>query len=97
MERRAGNSLLRRFLVPGVFALHAGPYSSWKSDANGIPIRLFARKSLAEFVDHEEWLKVTRQGLDFYGTYFGFTYPFVKYDQVIVPDLREERWKMWEP
>ncbi len=37
-----------------VFPLHAGPYASWKGDARGIPIRLFARQSLAPFVEHAE-------------------------------------------
>lgn len=70
-----------------LFALHAGPYHSWKGDANGIPIRLFSRKSLSQYVNHEEWLKVTKEGLDFFGTQFGFPYPFGKYDQLIVPDF----------
>jgi aminopeptidase N len=72
-----------------VFALHAGPYAAWKSDAQGIPIRLFARKSLAKYVDHDEWLKITRQGLEFYGIEFGLPYPFFKYDQIIVPDFNQ--------
>jgi aminopeptidase N len=72
-----------------VFALHAGPYAFWKANANGIPIRLFARKSLAKYVDHQEWLKITQQGLMFYGTQFGYPYPFAKYDQIIVPDFNE--------
>ena len=70
-----------------LFALHAGPYSSWKSDANGIPIRLFSRKSLASYVDHENWFEITKAGLEFYGLQFGYPYPFTKYDQIIVPDF----------
>ena len=70
-----------------VFALHAGPYASWTGDAGGIPIRLFARQSLAPFVEHAEWLEVTRQGLAYYGRRFGHPYPFGKYDQLIVPDF----------
>jgi len=70
-----------------VFALHAGPYASWQGDAGGIPIRLFARESLAPFVEHAEWLEVTRQGLEFFDAYFGYPYPYAKYDQVIVPDF----------
>ncbi len=70
-----------------VFALHAGPYASWKSDAHGIPLRLFARQSLAQFVDPKEWFEITSQGLEFYNRKFGYPYPFAKYDQVIVPDF----------
>jgi aminopeptidase N len=70
-----------------VFSLHAGPYASWKANANGIPIRLFARQSIKRYVDHQEWLEVTKQGLEWYGNYFGYAYPYAKYDQVIVPDF----------
>jgi len=70
-----------------VFALHAGPYASWEGDASGIPIRLFARQSLAPYVDHAEWLEVTRQGLAFFDANFAYPYPYGKYDQVIVPDF----------
>jgi aminopeptidase N len=70
-----------------IFALHAGPWASWKGDAAGTPIRLFARQSLAPYVDHAEWLEVTRQGLAFFGAYFHHPYPYAKYDQIIVPDF----------
>jgi aminopeptidase N len=70
-----------------VFALHAGPFAVWTGDAGGIPLRLFARRSLAPWVDHAEWLEVTRQGLAFFDAYFGHSYPYAKYDQVIVPDF----------
>ena len=36
---------------------------------------------------HEEWLDVTGKGLDWYGEYFGYPYPYSKYDQLIVPDF----------
>ncbi len=70
-----------------VFALIAGPYESWSADANGIPIRLFARKSIAKYVSADEWLDVTAKGLDFYSTQFGYPYPYAKYDQILVPDF----------
>ncbi len=69
------------------FSLHAGPYKVWEGDADGIPIRLMARRSLAEFVAVDEWLETTRRGLAFYGDYFDIPYPFGKYDQLIVPDF----------
>ena len=70
-----------------VFSLHAGPYSIWEDNADGIPIRLMARQSLAEFVAVDEWFDITRRGLEFYGRYFDIAYPFSKYDQLIVPDF----------
>ena len=70
-----------------IFALHAGPWASWKGDAGGIPMHLFARQSLAPYVEHAEWLEVTRQGIAFFGEFFGHPYPYAKYDQVIVPEF----------
>jgi aminopeptidase N len=71
-----------------VFSLHAGPYHVWEDKTeDGIPLRLLARESLARYVEHDEWLTITKQGLKFYQDYFAFPYPFGKYDQVIVPDF----------
>ena len=69
------------------FSLHAGPYKVWQADADGIPLRLMARQSIAEFVAVEEWFDVTQRGLAYYNEYFGIPYPFGKYDQLIVPDF----------
>ena len=68
-----------------VFALHAGQYHVWESEAGGIPLRLFARESLARYVNPSEWFSVTRQGFEFFQSYFDVPYPFRKYDQLIVP------------
>ena len=70
-----------------VFSLHAGPYRTWEDTADGVPIRLMARQSLAGFVAVDEWLAITKRGLQYYGEYFGIPYPFDKYDQLIVPDF----------
>jgi len=69
-----------------MFSLHAGPYRVWESDAAGVPLRLLARQSLAEYVPAREWLETTRGGFAFYGKYFDIPYPFEKYDQVIAPE-----------
>lgn len=69
------------------FSLHAGPYTVWQADADGIPLRLMARQSLAEFVAVDEWLEITRRGLQYYGEYYDLPYPFEKYDQLLVPDF----------
>jgi aminopeptidase N len=70
-----------------IFSLHAGPYRVWKSKSGKIPLRLLARQSLADRVDADEWLKITREGLEFFPSYFGHEYPFVKYDQILVPEF----------
>lgn len=71
-----------------VFAIHAGEYVSWSAKTeDDIPLRLFARQSLAKYVDVAEWLDLTKRGLAFYQKYFGTAYPFKKYDQLLVPDF----------
>jgi len=70
-----------------VFSLHAGPYMIWEDEAGDMPLRLMARRSLAEFVAVDEWFDVTKGGLEYYGRYFGIPYAFRKYDQLIVPDF----------
>lgn len=68
-----------------IYALHAGDYQRWESNAGDIPLRLYARASLAEYVYPEDWFVPTRQGFAFFQQYFDIPYPFGKYDQVIVP------------
>ncbi len=74
-----------------IFSLHAGPYHVWKStaktQAGTIPLRLFARKTLAKYIDAQNWFKISTQGFQFFNAYFDTFYPFKKYDQVIVPDF----------
>ena len=68
-----------------IYALHAGEYQRWEAAAGDIPLRLFARASMAEYVYPEDWFIPTRQGFEFFQRYFNIPYPFGKYDQVIVP------------
>ena len=75
-----------------LFSLHAGPFhiwkSSWRSAASPVvtvPLRLFARESIANFVEPEDFFTPTRQGFEFFTNYFDYPYAFSKYDQVICP------------
>jgi aminopeptidase N len=52
-----------------------------------IPLGLACRASLAEFLEPDDILTITRQGLDYYTGLFGTDYPFAKYDQVFVPEF----------
>lgn len=70
-----------------VFSLHAGPYAVWEDKAGDIPLRLFARQEMAQYVNFKEWFLFTQQGFAFYNSYFNYPYPFAKYDQIIVPDF----------
>jgi aminopeptidase N len=73
-------------LATYLFSLHAGPYKVWKDQYEDIPLRLFARPSLAKYVQAAEWMALTKQGLKFYNEYFAYRYPFQKYDQILVPE-----------
>ena len=72
-------------------ALIAGPYARWDdsySDEHGdIPLGLFCRSSLAEFMDAERLFTETKQGFGFYHKNFGVPYAFGKYDQLFVPEF----------
>ncbi|MBC7543008.1 MAG: aminopeptidase N [Candidatus Sericytochromatia bacterium] len=72
-----------------LFALHTGQYISWHGMAGDIPMGIYARASLAKSMVSDTIFETTRKGLDFYGKYFDFAYPFGKYDQVFVPELPE--------
>ncbi|WP_311519395.1 aminopeptidase N [uncultured Actinomyces sp.] len=79
-----------------ITAVVAGPYArvdggTWSGGAAdgghaNISLGVYCRASLAQYLDAEDILTVTRQGLDFYHEYYGFTYPWGKYDQVFVPE-----------
>jgi aminopeptidase N len=72
-------------------ALIAGAYTRWKdtySDEHGeIPLGLFCRASLADFMDAERLFTQTKQGFGFYHKNFGVPYAFGKYDQLFVPEF----------
>jgi aminopeptidase N len=70
-----------------IYAMHAGPFRVWEASAGDIPLRLFARNAVADYVDTAEWFEPTRKSFDFFQRYFDIPYPFGKYDQVIVPDF----------
>ncbi|MFD5103364.1 aminopeptidase N [Streptomyces albidochromogenes] len=75
-----------------ITALIAGPYHSVHSsyeNASGqrVPLGIYCRPSLAEFLDADEIFDVTRQGFDWFQEKFDYAYPFAKYDQLFVPEF----------
>ncbi len=91
-KKKVGNAYIWSFQKTArfstyLFALHGGPYISWRSRAGKIPLKLYARSSLKKYIDYKEWLQVTRLGLEFYAKAFKYPYPFKKYDQILVPDF----------
>ncbi len=51
-----------------------------------VPLALYCRQSLAEYLDADELFEVTKQGFDYYADKFGIGYPFYKYDQIFCPE-----------
>jgi aminopeptidase N len=70
-----------------ITALIAGPYHVVRDSHDGIPLGVYCRASLAEYLDAEAILEVTKQGFDFYHRLFDLRYPFEKYDQLFVPEF----------
>ncbi|RCH68561.1 aminopeptidase N [Streptomyces sp. SDr-06] len=75
-----------------ITALIVGPYHSVHSSYEGpagqsVPLGIYCRPSLAEFLDADEIFAVTRQGFDWFQEKFDYAYPFAKYDQLFVPEF----------
>ncbi len=70
-----------------LFFMGAGPFMEWKDTYGELPLYLYARKSLAKYVDHEEIMETTKKGLKFFNDYFGYPYPFSKYGHVFIPEF----------
>jgi aminopeptidase N len=75
-----------------ITALVAGPYVVERSeltsrDGRTIPLGVFCRASLSEFLDADYIFEKTRQGFAFFEERFGVAYPFEKYDQLFVPEF----------
>jgi aminopeptidase N len=75
-----------------ITALIAGPYHRVDGeltsiDGRTIPLGVFCRASLAEFLDADNILAITRAGFAFFEEQFAVPYPFAKYDQLFVPEF----------
>jgi len=75
-----------------ITALIAGPYVETRSELTSsrgrvIPLGVFSRASLSEFMDADYVFEKTRQGFEFYENAFKQPYPFEKYDQLFVPEF----------
>ncbi len=70
-----------------LFALVCGPYAAFRDRHGDIALGFFCRRSLAPHLDQDELFEITKQGLDFFGEFFDYPYPFGKYDQIFVPEF----------
>ncbi len=75
-----------------ITALIAGPYVSrhselTSSDGRVIPLGVFCRASLEQYLEADYMFEKTREGFEFFEKTFDYPYPFEKYDQLFVPDF----------
>jgi aminopeptidase N len=75
-----------------ITALIAGPYQVVRdelvsSSGKTIPLGVFARSSLFEFLDSDYIFDITKKGFAYFEEKFGVAYPFEKYDQLFVPEF----------
>jgi aminopeptidase N len=79
-------------LSPYVTAVVAGPYHRYSAeltsqDGRRVPLGVLCRSSLADHLDAEEILEITRAGFAHFEALFDLPYPFTKYDQIFVPEF----------
>jgi aminopeptidase N len=70
--------------------LIAGPYSHVHDVYKGqkeIPLGIYCRKSMMQYLDPEDIFLLTKQGFEYFEKTFGLAYPFEKYDQIAVVDF----------
>jgi aminopeptidase N len=75
-----------------ITAIVAGPYESVHSELTSssgrvIPLGVYARKSLMQYLDADYIFDITRRGFAYFEEKFGYPYPFAKYDQLFVPEF----------
>jgi aminopeptidase N len=73
-----------------ITSVAAGAYAridgEWSRGEQRIDLGVLCRASLAEYLEADEIIEVTRQGLDFFSDAFAYPYPWGKYDQIFVPE-----------
>lgn len=70
-----------------LYALCAGPFYCYENKMEApTKLRLFMRESLKDYGEPQEIFRVTIAGMKFYSDYFGFPFPFNKYDQIFCPE-----------
>ena len=73
-----------------ITALVAGPYDvvrdTLTSRRGEVPLGIFCRKSLTQFLDADNLFDLTKKGFAFFEDEFDQEYPFEKYDQIFTPE-----------
>ena len=73
-----------------ITALIAGEYhqvcDSYEGAYDEIPLGIFCRQSLVEYLDADDIFLITKEGFGYFEGAFEMGYPFGKYDQLFVPE-----------
>ena len=73
-----------------ITSVAAGPYhrvdAQWQRGGLQVALGVYCRPSLAKYLDADDIIEVTKQGLDFFDEAYAFPYPWGKYDQIFVPE-----------
>ncbi|MCK0111598.1 aminopeptidase N [Ornithinimicrobium sp. F0845] len=73
-----------------ITALVAGPYDVVRDEvetrAGTIPLGVFCRRSMRQYLDAENVMDCTKAGFGFFEAEFDQPYPFAKYDQIFTPE-----------
>ena len=73
-----------------ITALVAGEYHEHRDCYVGkhgqIPLGHYCRQSMAEYLDTDHLVEITKKGFEFFEAAFEYPYPFGKYDQLYVPE-----------
>ena len=79
-----------RILPTYLFCLISGPFSEHKCEKpyKNIPMSVYCRESLSKFMEsHKDNIfEFLNKGIEFYEEFFGYPYPFAKYDQIFCPE-----------
>ncbi|HKE51948.1 MAG TPA: aminopeptidase N [Actinomycetes bacterium] len=74
-----------------ITALVAGDYHAVRAEHRVgdrvVPLGVFCRQSMVDYLDADEIIDVTKRGFDYYLEKFDYPYPFEKYDQLFVPEF----------
>jgi aminopeptidase N len=71
-------------LVAGDYHVVRDTYTA--ADGRVVPMAVASRKSLAEYLDADDILDITKRGFDYFEALFDLPYAFTKYDQLFVPE-----------
>jgi aminopeptidase N len=70
-----------------LFFLGAGPFTEWSDKQGDTPMYIWARRTLAKYMDADKIFDTSRKGLRFYNDYFGYAYPFDKFGLIFIPEF----------